>query len=374
LFESEARYRSLVTATSSIVWCRTPEGAMEADSPSWTAFTGQDREQYWGGGWVNAIHPDDREPAMQVWRHALHNEQVYQDHFRLAHHEGGYRRVLARGAPVRDESGKIKEWVGTCTDVEKQKAAEEALIRAEKLAVAGRLAATIAHEVNNPLEAVINLLFLIQTNASLEQVRQYADIALTELSRVAQITTQTLSFYRQTSGASRTNLPDLVESVVALFEPRLSAANIKVQRRYRCSEPLVCYAGEIRQVIANLIGNAIDAMPAGGTLMVRAHHADHWNGGRQRGMRLTIADTGSGISADVKRHMFEPFFTTKSATGTGLGLWVSSELVRKHGGTIRSRSSVRDGNTGTVFTIFLPSTPLREPPGGAWQARSSQVA
>jgi signal transduction histidine kinase len=136
----------------------------------------------------------------------------------------------------------------------------------------------------------------------------------------------------------------------------------------------VCYAGEIRQVIANLIGNAIDAMPAGGTLMVRAHHADHWNGGRQRGMRLTIADTGSGISADVKRHMFEPFFTTKSATGTGLGLWVSSELVRKHGGTIRSRSSVRDGNTGTVFTIFLPSTPLREPPGGAWQARSSQVA
>jgi PAS domain S-box-containing protein len=369
LFESEQRYRSLVTATTSIVWCRTPEGAMESESSSWTAFTGQSPAQYWGWGWVDAVHPEDREAAMDAWHHALRHEQVYENQFRLLHRAGGYRRVLARGAPVRDEHHRVKEWVGTCTDIEKQKAAEDALIRAEKLAVAGRLAATIAHEINNPLEAVINLLFLIQNNSAPEQVREYAEIALTELSRVAQITTQTLSFYRQTSGASRTHMADLVESVVGLFEPRLGAANITVQRRYRCPEPLVCYAGEIRQVLANLIGNAIDAMPKGGTLTVRAQTSRRWNGRGADGVRLTVADTGTGISAEVRRRIFEPFFTTKSNTGTGLGLWVSSELVRKHGGTIRARSSTRRDSTGTVFSVFLPTSPP-----GTDRARPPQAA
>ncbi len=370
LFESEARYRSLVTATSSIVWCRTPDGAMESESPSWESFTGQTLEQYRGWGWVDAIHPDDRDYALQAWRNAVKTQQVYESQYRLRHRERGYRRVLARGAAVRDEFSRIKEWVGTCTDIEQQKAAEDALIRAEKLAVAGRLAATIAHEINNPLEAVINLLFLIQSNQSLEQARFYADTALAELSRVAQITTQTLRFYRQTSGAAPTHFPELMDSVVGLFEPRLSAANINLRKRYRSSEPLVCYAGEIRQVLANLLGNAIDAMPGGGTLSVRVRDV-RGASARRAGVQITIADTGTGIPADIKRRMFEPFFTTKTATGTGLGLWVTSELVRKHGGTIQVRSSV-NRNHGTVFTIFLPASRQAQQESPA--ARASQAS
>jgi len=360
LFESEARYRSLVTATSSIVWCRSPDGGVESASLSWESFTGQTLEQYRGWGWVDAIHPDDRAYALQSWRSAVKNEEVYESQFRLRHRERGFRHVIARGAPVRDEFQRVKEWVGTCTDVEHQKAAENALIRAEKLAVAGRLAATIAHEINNPLEAVINLLFLIQNNASLEQVRQYSDTALNELSRVAQITTQTLSFYRQTSGASPTFLPELMDSVAGLFEPRLSAARIRLHKSYRSSEPLVCYAGEIRQVLANLLGNAIDAMSGGGVLTVWVRDVRHGSRSGRAGIRVTIADTGTGISPEVKRRMFEPFFTTKNTTGTGLGLWVSSELVRKHGGTIKVRSSVNQGKPGTVFSVFLPSRRVQD--------------
>jgi PAS domain S-box-containing protein len=368
LFESEARYRSLVTATTSIVWCRSPEGAVESESPTWEAFTGQAAEQYWGWGWLDAIHAEDRDYALHVWRTAVKDEQVYESEFRLRHRDKGFRRVIARAAPVRDEFHRIKEWVGACTDVEHQKSAEDALIRAEKLAVAGRLAATIAHEINNPLEAVINLLFLIQNNASLQQVREYADTALGELSRVAQITTQTLSFYRQSSGASATSLPNLMDSVVGLFEPRLSAGHIRLEKSYLSSATLVCYAGEIRQVLANLLGNAIDAMAGGGTLTLRVRSVVDATSRRMAGVRITIADTGSGIPDEIQRRMFEPFFTTKTSTGTGLGLWVSSELVRKHGGTIKVRSSMNQRRHGTVFSIFLPdrsvpdtADPLRSP-------------
>ena len=232
--------------------------------------------------------------------------------------------------------------------------AQEALRKSEKLAVAGKLAASIAHEINNPLAAVTNLAYLIATSSSLEEAKRYATLAENELARVTEITTQTLRFYRQQTRPVRTQVAEIVDSVLALFQARLNAAEITVERQYDQTDPLLCYSGELRQLVANLVGNAIDAMRAGGRLLLRVAPAYSLNGVARRGVRITVADTGIGIPVELRNKLFEPFVTTKTLTGTGLGLWVSEQITRNHGGTIRFRSRATPGRSGTVFSIFLP--------------------
>ena len=232
--------------------------------------------------------------------------------------------------------------------------AEEAVRRSEKLAVAGRLAASIAHEINNPLESVTNLLYLISTTENIDEVRGFADMAQQELARVSEITTQTLRFHRQQSAPTEVALVDILESVLSLFQRRLTGANIDIRRDFRSSGRLSVYAGEIRQVIANLVQNALDAMAHGGTLHLRIVAVGEHRVRGTAGVRLTVADSGSGIPERIRTTLFEPFVTTKGATGTGLGLWVSKEIVAKHRGELTFRSSVHESHHGTVFSIFLP--------------------
>jgi signal transduction histidine kinase len=232
--------------------------------------------------------------------------------------------------------------------------AHEALRKSEKLAVAGKLAASIAHEINNPLAAVTNLNYLIGTSGTIEEARHYAGLAQRELARVAEITTQTLRFYRQQTRPARAQVAEIVDSVLALFQARLTTSQIVVERQYRRSDPLLCFAGELRQLVANLVGNAIDAMRSGGRLTLRVAPACRLHEARQAGVRVIIADTGVGILPELRPKLFEPFFTTKTLTGTGLGLWVSDQITRNHGGAIRFRSCVTPGKSGTVFSIFLP--------------------
>ena len=235
--------------------------------------------------------------------------------------------------------------------MQQEKLAADALRKSEKLAVAGRLAASIAHEINNPLEAVTNLHFLMRSSKTLEEVKQYLSIADHELQRVVEITAQTLRFYRASSASSLVNLPTVLDSVLKLYDRRLSTNGVRVDRRYRAGSELVGSGGELRQVVANLISNALDAMPNGGTLRVRVGpSAEHYNG-RRKGIRVVVADTGMGIPTKIRGKILEPFVSTKQDTGTGLGLWISSEIVRKHGGVVRFRSRV---GKGTVFSVFLP--------------------
>jgi signal transduction histidine kinase len=261
------------------------------------------------------------------------------------------RSWLANVYPVRTEAHVVR-WVGVIlVDTSERRRTEDALRKTEKLAAAGRLAATIAHEINNPLESVTNLLFLIRQRPLDATSAEYADLAQHELARVSEITQQMLRFYRQPTVPSLTNVGDLLDSVLTLYRGRVAALHVEVVRRYEPDVRLLCFTGELRQLFANLIGNALDAMtPAGGRLMLRVRH---WGDG---GMRVTVADTGSGMTREVVQHIFEPFFTTKEAVGTGLGLWVSAEIVSKHKGTIRVRSRVRNerGQGGTVFTVFFP--------------------
>jgi len=263
------------------------------------------------------------------------------------------RNWLANVYPVRTEAQTVR-WVGVIlVETSERRRAEDALRKSEKLAATGRLAATIAHEINNPLEAVTNLLFLIRKGKLDAASAEYAELAQHELARVAEITQQMLRFYRQSTLPSLSNVCELLDSVLTLHQGRVTALHIEVVRRYAPDVKLFCFAGEVRQLFANLIGNALDAMtPEGGRLLLRVRYAG------ADGVRVTVADTGSGMSAEVLQHIFEPFFTTKEAIGTGLGLWVSAEIVSKHNGKIRVRSRARgkDGRGGTVFMVFFPSS------------------
>jgi PAS domain S-box-containing protein len=283
--------------------------------------------------------------------------------------EGGKPRRpwtwLISAYPVRTTPNQVR-WVGIIAlDASDRKRSEEALRRSEKLAVTGRLAASIAHEINNPLEAIINLLFLLRNSKDLsDAAKQYVTMAEYEVRRITEITQQTLRFYRQPTQPSRVTLEELLDSVLNLYQGRIHALDLRVERDYDAGLTLFCFAGEIRQVFANLVGNSIDASSSGGRLVIRARRSRDWNNPEQTGIRFVVADTGAGMETDVRAHIFEAFFTTKEVTGTGLGLWVSQEIILKHHGLVRVRSRIAAPtsaaarhNSGTVFEIFIPDDP-----------------
>jgi PAS domain S-box-containing protein len=240
-------------------------------------------------------------------------------------------------------------------DVTLRRQAEEALVKSEKLASAGRLAATIAHEINNPLAAVTNLLYLARSVAELpETIRRHLDLADTELQRVAHITKQTLGFYREHSAPVRFDPAVVLDSVLALLQTRIEARSLAVDKRYQPNLQVLGSHGEIRQVFSNVISNSIDALQPGGRLQIKIASSPDWRSPANRGVRITVADTGHGIAPGNLARIFEPFFTTKKDTGTGLGLWVSRQIVDKHAGSIRVRSRTGPNLSGTVFSIFLP--------------------
>ena len=232
--------------------------------------------------------------------------------------------------------------------------AEEAMRKSEKLAVAGRLAASIAHEINNPLEAITNLLYLMRTTTADPQMMEYLAVAEQELSRVTEIVKQTLKFYREPSLHAPTQVAEVLESVLQLYAPRIAARNVRVCKDFRSIDPVTLAAGELRQVFANLIGNALDAMRGGGKLRLRARHGRDLGNGQQPGVLISVADTGTGIPVELRAKIFEPFVSTKGDTGTGLGLWITHEIVQKYAGRIRVRSSVHPQRSGTIFRVFLP--------------------
>jgi signal transduction histidine kinase len=275
------------------------------------------------------------------------------------------RSWLINVYPVKAASEAVR-WVGAIVvETTERKRAEETLRKTEKLAAAGRLAASIAHEINNPLESVTNLLYLLRRHPSLDaQALEYTDLAQQEIARVAEMTQQTLRFYRQSTLPVVANVAELMESAVALYLGRLLALEIEVCRRDAPELDLYCFSGELRQLFANLIGNSIDAMAQGGRLYLGGRRSRSWVDGTP-GIRLFVGDNGSGMTRATREHMFEPFFTTKEATGTGLGLWVSSEILAKHRATVRvvSRAAVEAQGrpSGTVFMLFFPEDGIGSP-------------
>lgn len=254
-----------------------------------------------------------------------------------------------------ESANEERQMAAFIADLTLQKKSEEVLRRTEKLAVAGRLAASIAHEINNPLEAITNCLYLIANTQLPDDARTFLELAQKELDRVAQITVQTLRFYRRSTQTAQADIHELLETVLALLESRLRRMQVEVVRDLGPIPLMLVHDGEIRQVLVNLIGNATDALPEGGQIRVRTRPSRDWANGRP-GVRISVADNGTGMSKATLARIFEPFYSTKGITGTGLGLWVSKEIVDKHQGTLRVRSRERkDGQPGgTVFSLFIP--------------------
>jgi signal transduction histidine kinase len=256
--------------------------------------------------------------------------------------------------PLREADGRISGIILLGVDVTGRKKAQDALIQAEKLAAVGRLASSIAHEINNPLESVTNLLYLAQTLNHSPVINDYLETADRELRRVAAITNQTLRFHKQATRPMEVTAEELIESVLSLFQGRIVNSNVRLEKRYRSKVGVRCFEGEIRQVISNIVGNALDAMHAhGGRLILRSRVGSDHRSGRS-GLIITIADTGPGMPPTVAEQVFQPFFTTKGFIGTGLGLWISRDIVDRHSGRIWLRTSQRNGCAGTVIAIFLP--------------------
>jgi PAS domain S-box-containing protein len=238
-------------------------------------------------------------------------------------------------------------------DITARKKAEAALLLSEKLAAVGRLASSISHEINNPLEAVTNLLYLARTSTQPSEIHEHLDQADRELRRVSIIANQTLRFRKQSAQPQPIQCSELLTGVLSLLEGKIKNAGVIVERRDRAHRPIKVFEGDIPQVLSNLIGNAIDATPRERRLMLRSREATDWRTGTE-GVLLTVADAGCGMPPEVLAKVFEPFFTTKGMVGTGLGLWVSKDIVDRHRGRLKIRSSQRELHAGTVAQLFLP--------------------
>jgi PAS domain S-box-containing protein len=282
------------------------------------------------------------------------------NHTILQHADGHMIPIEDSAAPIFDDARKLRGVVMVFRDVTGEKQAQEVLRKAEKLAAAGRLAATVAHEINNPLEAVCNLIYIVKNTSSLpEDAVNYLKMAEQELERVSHITRQTLGFYRDSSQAGPVVLSDVIESVLRLYENKLKSKSIAVEIEPSDCPPVHALQGEIKQLIANLVSNAADAVAPGGKIRISMAPVKQGNG-----VEVTIADNGPGVPEKNKAHIFEPFFTTKEDVGTGLGLWVSKEIAERHGGKIELSPDHHSDLGGAVFVVFLPYDAQMEAAGG----------
>ena len=308
---------------------------------------------------LSRVHQEDQAAVAQALENVSRGTD-FEMEYRVVLPDGRIRWLYDRGSRILDRDGTVGCLVGACTDVTDRKLAEDALRKTEKLAAAGRLAATIAHEINNPLEAVANLLYLATHHADVSQTaRDYLARADQELARVTQLTKQTLGFYRESNKPSQIDPCALMDNVLQLYAGRLKNKGITVVRNYRTSGNVHGMEGEIRQVISNLLANAIDASEHGSQITVTV--APTRNGDGREWATWEISDTGSGIAEEHLNKVFEPFFTTKRDIGTGLGLWVSKDLIAKQGGTIDLRTSTQPGNSGTRVSVRLPLGPSASP-------------
>jgi PAS domain S-box-containing protein len=313
---------------------------------------GYSAQEIIGTSILNLIPEDLRSEEQTIIEKIQSGERI--DHYETVRlsKRGERLDVSLTISPLKDASGKIIGASKIIRTIGERKQMEHNLLQAEKIAATGKMAATIAHEINNPLESVLNLIYLARTNAAdTDEVVTYLNTAEEELLRVSHIAKQTLGYYREHSAALSITLPDLITDTLRIYQSKLTAAGIQIRTRFSSSRQIVLKKGEMMQVVSNLITNAMYAMPSGGTLTASVQDAVESN---REGLLLSIEDTGEGIPAESLQRIFEPFFTTRKSIGTGIGLWVTSEFIKGHKGRIDVQSSVDADSHGTTMSIFLP--------------------
>ena len=343
-----------VTSGITVADATHPDFPLTYVNPAFEVMTGFTLEEVQGKN-CRFLQKEERDqPALASIREAIQTRQETVAVLRNFRKDGTPFWNELSLSPIRNRDGQVTHFVGIQNDVTARVEFEAALRESEKLAAVGRLASSIAHEINNPLESVMNLVYLAQHTDIPEEIHQYLATADKELQRVKLITARSLRFYKQSTRAQSVAASDLVNSVLDVYQSRLHNHSVSVARRERSMKLILCMDSEIRQVLNNLVSNAIDSMNIkGGLLHVRTREATEWRSGVS-GVMFTIGDTGTGISPDTMKNVYKAFYTTKGIGGTGLGLWISSEIVDRHHGRLMVRSSQRSEKSGTVFQLFLP--------------------
>ncbi len=360
LEESRERFQTTLNSIGDAVISTNATGKVSFLNPAAEQITGWKLEAAQGRPLREVLHIVDEttrseleDPIARVRRERRMLQMV--DGHLLLDGTGGEHPIELTASPIRTERGELRGVVFVFRDVAQRRQTEQTLRANERLAMAGRLSATIAHEIRNPLDTVSNLVYLLQNEQNPNPTAaQYLGMASDELSRIAQITSQLLTFHREARAPTQVSLVDVLESVLVLFAPQVRKAHIHVEQRFETERTVRGFPGELRQVFSNLVGNAIDVLPKGGKLVLHIRESTLSGDAPRQGIRVTVLDSGPGIPPGVRKNLFAPFYTTKGEKGTGLGLWVSRGIVEKHEGTISLRSSVREGHSGTAFSVFLP--------------------
>jgi PAS domain S-box-containing protein len=355
LRENEARLKAMYSTSLEYIGLLTPDGLVLECNRASLEFGPMRRDQAVGRHFADTpwfVHTPGMSTLVRRAIAQANTGSTFRSELTLKRPNGESLMFDFSLTPVRDEAGRVIYIVPEARDITEFKRAQSALLNSEKLAAVGRLAASIAHEINNPLESVMNLIFLAR-HAENAEVRGFLELADQEIRRVSIIANQTLRFHKQASNPQPATSADLFSTVMRIYEGRLRNAHVQIEQKFRTEEPVVCFQGDVRQVLNNLVSNALEAMPFGGRLFIRSRKGHNWKNG-EAGIVLTIADTGMGMSHDVQKRIFEAFYTTKGTAGNGLGLWVCQEIVNRHHGALHVRSSQREGRSGTVFALFLP--------------------
>jgi PAS domain S-box-containing protein len=367
IFQSEQQLRTTLASIGDGVVSCDADGNILMMNPVAHKLTGWGHDEAHGKPLrevFHNVHETTREhmedPVAKVKR--LNGIVDLANHTVLIRKDGTEMNIADSAAPIRDQNGDIIGVVLVFRDITMERRTQEALLANEKLAVAGRLAATIAHEIHNPLDSVSNLLYLMRNSASPEESRQFMDMAEQELARVTQISRAMLGLYRESRAPVPVDLKEMLEEILLLMDRRLASLGVAVASDLPASISVGAFPAELRQVFTNLIANAAEAAGSGGEVSIRViPQAAGTNADGQKlseGAAVVIADNGPGIAADVRPHLFQPFFTTKGVNGTGLGLWVSRGIINKHGGIIELTSNTGGSAHGTAVRVFLSTHPV----------------
>jgi PAS domain S-box-containing protein len=343
-------FAAIIECSDDAIISKDLTGRITSWNPAATRILGYSSEEMIGASILKIIPEELHSDEPQILSKIRAGERI--DHFETTRVRKDRQRfqVSLSISPVRDDSGRIIGAAKILRDISAKKSLEESLLQAEKIAATGRMAATIAHEINNPLEAIVNLLFLAREQATDPAQIDYLTAAEAEVARVSHIAKQTLGYYRDPARVINSSLSEIAKEAIRIYEPRCKAAGVHLQSCLDPTPPITLRKGEIMQVISNLITNAIYAMPSGGVLSIVVRRT----GSPGDGVVLSIEDSGVGIVPERLPRIFDAFYTTRATIGTGIGLFVAKQFIEGHGGRIDVESDTGTSSHGTRMSIFLP--------------------